>query len=50
VIQPFTILQGKAIVRAGAEVGPHAVVVDAEVGPGEVVPPFTHLRPGGAGT
>jgi bifunctional UDP-N-acetylglucosamine pyrophosphorylase/glucosamine-1-phosphate N-acetyltransferase len=50
VIQPFTILQGKAVVRAGAEVGPHAVVVDAEVGPGEVVPPFTHLRPSGAGT
>ena len=50
VIQPFTILQGKTIVRAGAEVGPHAVVVDSEVGPGEVVPPFTNLRPGGAGT
>ena len=49
-IHPFTILQGKAIVRAGAEVGPHAVVVDAEVGPEQVVPPFTHLRPSGAGT
>src|SRR5215203_3030657 len=50
VIQPFTILQGKTIVRAGAEVGPHAVLVDSEVGPGEVVPPFTNVRPGGAGT
>jgi bifunctional UDP-N-acetylglucosamine pyrophosphorylase/glucosamine-1-phosphate N-acetyltransferase len=50
VIQPFTILQGKTILRAGAEVGPHAVVVDSELGPGEVVPPFTNLRPGGAGT
>ena len=49
VIQPFTILQGKVIVRAGAEVGPHAVVVDSEVGPAQVVPPFTHLRPDGAG-
>jgi hypothetical protein len=25
-------------------------VVDSELGPGEVVPPFTNLRPGGAGT
>ena len=48
IIQPFTILHGTTVVRAGAEVGPHAVVVDSEVGPGEVVPPFTHLRPDGA--
>jgi bifunctional UDP-N-acetylglucosamine pyrophosphorylase/glucosamine-1-phosphate N-acetyltransferase len=48
VIQPFTILQGKSVVRAGAEIGPHAVVMDCEVGAGEVVPPFTHLRSGGA--
>jgi bifunctional UDP-N-acetylglucosamine pyrophosphorylase / glucosamine-1-phosphate N-acetyltransferase len=48
VIQPFTVLCGKAIVRAAAEVGPHAVVVDCEVGPGDVVPPFTHLHPRGA--
>jgi bifunctional UDP-N-acetylglucosamine pyrophosphorylase / glucosamine-1-phosphate N-acetyltransferase len=47
VIQPFTILRGRTVVRAGAEVGPHAVVVDSEVGPGEVVPPFTFLRPEG---
>jgi bifunctional UDP-N-acetylglucosamine pyrophosphorylase/glucosamine-1-phosphate N-acetyltransferase len=50
VIQPFTILSGKSVVHAGAEVGPHAVVIDSEVGPGEVVEPFTHLRPGSAGT
>src|SRR5206468_3272027 len=30
IIQPFTILRGRSIVRAGAEVGPHAVVVDSE--------------------
>jgi len=46
VIQPFTVLQGKTVVSAGAQVGPHAVVVDSEVGAGEVVPPFTHLRGG----
>ena len=48
VIQPFTILRGRATVRAGAEVGPYALVVDAEVGPGEVVTPFTYLHPGGS--
>jgi bifunctional UDP-N-acetylglucosamine pyrophosphorylase / glucosamine-1-phosphate N-acetyltransferase len=47
VIQPFTILRGSTVVRAGAEVGPHAMVVDSEIGAGEAVPPFTHLRPGG---
>jgi bifunctional UDP-N-acetylglucosamine pyrophosphorylase/glucosamine-1-phosphate N-acetyltransferase len=47
VIQPFTILHGKTVVRTGAEVGPHAVVRDSEVAAGEVVPPFTHLRPRG---
>ena len=46
VIQPFTVLQGKTVVSVGAQVGPHAVVVDSEVGAGEVVPPFTHLRGG----
>ena len=47
VIQPFTILRGSTVVRAGAEVGPLAMVVDSEIGAGEAVPPFTHLRPGG---
>jgi bifunctional UDP-N-acetylglucosamine pyrophosphorylase / glucosamine-1-phosphate N-acetyltransferase len=46
IIQPFTVLRGSTVVRALAEVGPHAVVVDSEVGAGEAVPPFTHLRPG----
>jgi bifunctional UDP-N-acetylglucosamine pyrophosphorylase / glucosamine-1-phosphate N-acetyltransferase len=45
VLHPFTILRGKTVVRTGAEVGPHALVDDMEVGPGEIVPPFTHLRP-----
>jgi bifunctional UDP-N-acetylglucosamine pyrophosphorylase/glucosamine-1-phosphate N-acetyltransferase len=46
VIHPFTVLAGKTIVRAGAEVGPHAVVHDADIGPGATVGPFCHLRPG----
>ena len=46
VIHPFTVLRGHTVVRAGAEVGPHAVVVDAQIGPGATVGPFTSLRPG----
>jgi bifunctional UDP-N-acetylglucosamine pyrophosphorylase / glucosamine-1-phosphate N-acetyltransferase len=46
VIQPFTVLRGSTVIGAGAEVGPHAVLVDSEIGAGEVVPPFTHLRAG----
>lgn len=46
IIHPFTVLRGAAVVRGGAEVGPHAVVVDAEVGPGATVGPFCYLRPG----
>jgi bifunctional UDP-N-acetylglucosamine pyrophosphorylase / glucosamine-1-phosphate N-acetyltransferase len=45
-IQPFTILQGDSSVARGAEVGPHAVVVDSEVGPDALVGPFCYLRPG----
>ena len=33
-------------VGAGAEVGPHVVAVDAEIGPGALVGPFCYLRPG----
>jgi bifunctional UDP-N-acetylglucosamine pyrophosphorylase/glucosamine-1-phosphate N-acetyltransferase len=47
VLQPFTILRGRTIVRAGAEIGPYALVVDSEVGPGTTVEPFTHLGAGG---
>jgi len=45
-IHPFTQLRGKTRVGTGAEVGPHAVVVDAEIGPGVLIGPFAYLRPG----
>ena len=46
VVQPFTVLRGTTRIAAGAEVGPHAVAVDAAVGPHAVVGPFCYLRPG----
>ena len=46
VIHPFTVLRGRTVVRRGAEVGPHAVLVDADVGEGALVGPFCYLRPG----
>ncbi len=46
VVHPFTVLRGRTTVAGGAEIGPHAVVVDARVGPGVVVGPFCYLRPG----
>jgi bifunctional UDP-N-acetylglucosamine pyrophosphorylase/glucosamine-1-phosphate N-acetyltransferase len=46
VVHPFTVLRGTTVVAAGAEVGPHAVAVDAEIGPGATVGPFAYLRPG----
>jgi bifunctional UDP-N-acetylglucosamine pyrophosphorylase/glucosamine-1-phosphate N-acetyltransferase len=52
-IHPFTVLRGHTRVAAGAEVGPHAVVIDAEIGPDVKVGPFCYLRPGtklGAGS
>jgi bifunctional UDP-N-acetylglucosamine pyrophosphorylase/glucosamine-1-phosphate N-acetyltransferase len=45
-IHPFTVLRGETRVAAGAEVGPHVVAVDAEIGPGVLVGPFCYLRPG----
>jgi len=45
-IHPFTILRGATRIATGAEIGPQAVVVDAEVGPGALVGPFCYLRPG----
>ena len=45
-VRPFTILRGATTVAAGAEVGPHAVAIDAEIGPGALVGPFCYLRPG----
>jgi bifunctional UDP-N-acetylglucosamine pyrophosphorylase/glucosamine-1-phosphate N-acetyltransferase len=45
-IHPFTVLRGSTRVRAGAEVGPHAVAADAVVEEGAAVGPFCYLRPG----
>jgi bifunctional UDP-N-acetylglucosamine pyrophosphorylase/glucosamine-1-phosphate N-acetyltransferase len=46
VIHPFTVIRGVSRVAGGAEVGPHAVLVDAVVGRGALVGPFCYLRPG----
>jgi bifunctional UDP-N-acetylglucosamine pyrophosphorylase/glucosamine-1-phosphate N-acetyltransferase len=46
IVHPFTILQGRTKVARGAQIGPHAVVVDSEVGPAALVGPFCYLRPG----
>jgi bifunctional UDP-N-acetylglucosamine pyrophosphorylase/glucosamine-1-phosphate N-acetyltransferase len=46
VVHPFTVLRGSTAVAAGAEIGPHAVAVDAAIGPGALVGPFCYLRPG----
>ena len=45
-IHPFTVLRGATRIAAGAEIVPHAVAVDAEVGTGATVGPFCYLRPG----
>ncbi len=39
-------MRGATDIGAGAVVGPHAVVVDASIGPGANVGPFCYLRPG----
>jgi bifunctional UDP-N-acetylglucosamine pyrophosphorylase/glucosamine-1-phosphate N-acetyltransferase len=46
VVHPFTVLRGSTAVSAAAEIGPHAVAVDASVGEGAEVGPFCYLRPG----
>jgi bifunctional UDP-N-acetylglucosamine pyrophosphorylase/glucosamine-1-phosphate N-acetyltransferase len=46
VVHPFTVLRGSTTVAAGAEVGPHAVAIDASIGEGAIVGPFCYLRPG----
>jgi bifunctional UDP-N-acetylglucosamine pyrophosphorylase / glucosamine-1-phosphate N-acetyltransferase len=45
-IHPFTTLRGSTTARTGAELGPHLVAVDAEIGPDVTVGPFCYLRPG----
>ena len=46
VLHPFTVLRGNTRVATGAEVGPHVVAVDAEIGRETQVGPFCYLRPG----
>ena len=46
VVHPFTVLRGATRVAAGAEIGPHVVAVDAEIGRDVLVGPFCYLRPG----
>jgi bifunctional UDP-N-acetylglucosamine pyrophosphorylase/glucosamine-1-phosphate N-acetyltransferase len=46
VVHQFTVLRGATRVAEDAEIGPHAVVVDAEIGRGAIVGPFCYLRPG----
>jgi bifunctional UDP-N-acetylglucosamine pyrophosphorylase / glucosamine-1-phosphate N-acetyltransferase len=48
VVHPFTLLRGVTRVGRGAEIGPHVVAVDAEIGEGALVGPFCYLRPGTA--
>ena len=43
VIQPFTVLRGRTGSAPGAEVGPHVVAVDADVGARALVGPFCYL-------
>ena len=45
-VHPFTVLGGSTHVAAGAEVGPHVVAIDADIGPSSRVGPFCYLRPG----
>ncbi len=46
VVHPFTVLRGTTSVAAGAEIGPHAVAVDAVIGERVSIGPFCYLRPG----
>ena len=46
VVHPFTVLRGGTRVGRAAEIGPHVVAVDAEIGERALVGPFCYLRPG----
>jgi bifunctional UDP-N-acetylglucosamine pyrophosphorylase / glucosamine-1-phosphate N-acetyltransferase len=46
VVHPFTVIRGSSKVGAGADIGPHAVLIDAAVGERVAVGPFCYLRPG----
>jgi bifunctional UDP-N-acetylglucosamine pyrophosphorylase/glucosamine-1-phosphate N-acetyltransferase len=40
------VIRGASRVASGAEIGPHAVIVDSEIGTGALVGPFCYVRPG----
>jgi bifunctional UDP-N-acetylglucosamine pyrophosphorylase / glucosamine-1-phosphate N-acetyltransferase len=46
IVHPFTVIRGTSKVAAGAEIGPHAVVIDSVVGERVTVGPFCYLRAG----
>jgi bifunctional UDP-N-acetylglucosamine pyrophosphorylase/glucosamine-1-phosphate N-acetyltransferase len=46
VLRPFTMLEGRTLVRAGARVGPFVRLVDMEIGPGAEVLDHCLLREG----
>ncbi len=46
VVHPFTVLRGSTTVGTGAQIGPHAVVIDATIGTNALVGPFCYVRPG----
>jgi bifunctional UDP-N-acetylglucosamine pyrophosphorylase/glucosamine-1-phosphate N-acetyltransferase len=46
IVHPFTVLRGSTRVAKGAEIGPHVVAIDAEIGQEALVGPFCYLRPG----
>src|SRR2546421_63411 len=43
VLHPFTVLRGATSVGEGAQVGPHVVAVDAQIGRDALVGPFCYL-------
>jgi bifunctional UDP-N-acetylglucosamine pyrophosphorylase / glucosamine-1-phosphate N-acetyltransferase len=46
VVNPFTVLRGETTIAVAAEIGPHVVAIDAQIGPEATVGPFCYLRPG----
>jgi bifunctional UDP-N-acetylglucosamine pyrophosphorylase/glucosamine-1-phosphate N-acetyltransferase len=45
-VHPFTVVRGRTRIATGAEIHPHCVIVDSEVGADASVGPFCYLRPG----
>ena len=45
-VHPFTVIRGATSVAEGAEIGPHAVVIDAVIGAAATVGPFCYVRAG----